>query len=103
MAIAKKLASISISSQADTSKNIRYESRLALNELAVAETYKTAYRHFRYLQRRWKWSEKYPNILRRLVEVDLPQKEMESLSLGRNLYRNFQVTQPPRTGALTSK
>ncbi|MEO0336006.1 MAG: transglycosylase SLT domain-containing protein, partial [Pseudomonadota bacterium] len=73
------------------SKVIRYQVRLALGELAIARKhYVTAYKHYRYLQRRWKWSDQYPLVLKRLVEVDLARKKRwRACRWARNLYRNF--------------
>jgi soluble lytic murein transglycosylase len=77
------------------SKVIRYQVRMALGELAIARKhYVTAYKHYRYLQRRWKWSDQYPLILRRLVEVDLARKKRwRACRWARNLYRNFPAHQ----------
>ena len=73
------------------SKVIGYQVRMSLGELAIARKhYVTAYKHYRYLQRRWKWSDEYPSILKRLVEVDLARKKRwRACRWARNLYRNF--------------
>lgn len=73
------------------SLNIKYETRFALGEIAVLEKHwLTAYKHFRYLQKRWKNSDHYPTILWRLVAVDLERKKKwRACRWARNLYRNF--------------
>lgn len=77
--------------KAKPNRFMRYEVRYALGELAYAQgQWKGAYRHYRYLQRRWKRSDKYPWILKRLVQVDLKRKKRwRACRWARNLYRNF--------------
>lgn len=84
-------AHLSRSLKSKLSKVVRYQVRLALGELANARGhFVTAYRHYRYLQKRWKWSDQYPHILRKLVEVDLSRKKRwRACRWARNLYRNF--------------
>lgn len=80
-------------------REFRYEIKYSLGEIAMAKRqWRTAYDQYRYLQRRWKSSDNYPVVLRRLVEVDLKKNNRwRACRWARNLYRNFPSSQAART------
>lgn len=86
---AKKSLHLSLKSK--PAREVYYETRYTLGEIDMSNrNWKGAYEHFRYLQGRWKSSDKYPNVLHHLVETDLNLKQQwRACRWAINLYRNF--------------
>ncbi len=83
--------SLQLALKSGPAREVANEIRFALGEIDMQnKNWRSAYEHFRYLQGRWKSSDRYPNVLYNLVEVDLNTKQQwRACRWATNLYKNF--------------
>lgn len=72
-------------------RELGYRIRHHLGKIAIGERHwRTAYKHFHYLERRWRYEEKYPQVLWDLVKIELNRKrKWRACQWARKLYYRY--------------